>query len=181
MYTVRESARAKYLRLTVYPDGRVVLTKPKRSSMGRALRFLDDRQKWIEAIKSKIERRQRRNPPVVDIPRLRRGTKAHKEVVERARKLVHSRLPYFAPIYNVKYNRVAIKSQKTLWGSCSRKGNLNFNYKIAFLPPDVADYLIVHELCHLIEQNHSPRFWAEVARTQSDPKTLRRKLRAVPL
>ena len=80
-------------------------------------------------------------------------------------------------MYGVKCGRVAMRNQKTRWGSCSKEGNLNFNYKIAFLPPELADYLIVHELCHLKEMNHLPRFWALVEQTIPNHKALRKEMR----
>ncbi len=84
---------------------------------------------------------------------------------EQARRFVESKIGYFNKFYNFKINRVAIKNTSTRWGSCSAKKNLNFNYKVIYLRPELADYLIVHELCHLGELNHSKRFWALVFKT----------------
>jgi len=94
-----------------------------------------------------------------------------------ARFLVLNKLEKYNQVYNFKYNRVSIRDQRTRWGSCSKKGNLNFNYKIAFLPEELADYIIVHELCHLKEFNHSSRFWDLVARAFPNYLELRRTLR----
>ncbi|MFA6386519.1 MAG: M48 family metallopeptidase [Candidatus Paceibacterota bacterium] len=91
--------------------------------------------------------------------------------------LVKERLEYFNTFYNYKWGNVVIRNQKTRWGSCSKKGNLNFNYKIALLSPEAADYIIVHELCHLKEFNHSERFWDLVARAIPDYKAIRSSLR----
>ncbi len=99
---------------------------------------------------------------------------AHKEL---ARKLVIERLEHYNRIYGFTYHRIAIRNQSTRWGSCSKKGNLNFNYRIALLPLDVADYIIVHELCHLGEFNHSSRFWSLVSKTLPDYQLLRQRLR----
>lgn len=96
---------------------------------------------------------------------------------EAARALVHARLEYFNQYYNFSYNKVAIRNQKTRWGSCSSKGNLNFSVRILTLPPDAQDYLIVHELCHLKEFNHSSRFWDLVAEQVPDYKRIRHMLR----
>ena len=87
---------------------------------------------------------------------------------EQARRFVESRIKYYNSFYNFKINRIAIKNQGTRWGSCSSKGNLNFNYKIIYLRPALADYLIVHELCHLQEFNHSKRFKDLVSKTIPD-------------
>ena len=78
-----------------------------------------------------------------------------------------------------KFNRIAIRDQKTRWGSCSSKKNLNFNYRIVFLTEEVAIYLIVHELCHLEEMNHSPAFWKIVEELCPDYKNLRRELKKI--
>ncbi|MCX6753624.1 MAG: M48 family metallopeptidase [Candidatus Nomurabacteria bacterium] len=95
----------------------------------------------------------------------------------QAATLVKERLEYFNTFYNYKWRNVVIRNQKTRWGSCSKKGNLNFNYKIALLSPEAADYIIVHELCHLKEFNHSERFWDLVARAIPDYKAIRSSLR----
>jgi predicted metal-dependent hydrolase len=89
---------------------------------------------------------------------------------EQARLLVHHRLLHFNAHYNFAYQRVSIRNQKTRWGSCSSKGNLNFSYRILFLEPEAQDYLIVHELCHLKEFNHSQRFWDLVAQQSPNYK-----------
>lgn len=85
---------------------------------------------------------------------------AHKELT---RSLVHSRLKHFNQHYQLTYKRVSIKNQRRCWGSCSSLQNLNFNYKLYFLPTHLQDYIIVHELCHLVELNHGQGFWDLVA------------------
>lgn len=99
------------------------------------------------------------------VARRSHATEAHYRTHrERARALVHERLEHWSTHYECSYGRVAIRDQRTRWGSCSSKQNLNFNYRIIFLPPHLADYIIVHEVCHLLELNHGPQFWALVAR-----------------
>jgi hypothetical protein len=100
---------------------------------------------------------------------------------EKARRFVENRLSFFNKIYKFEINHVAIKNTSTRWGSCSSKGNLNFNYKIVFLRPELADYLIVHELCHLGELNHSKRFWALVSKTIPDYVKINQELRRTPI
>lgn len=98
---------------------------------------------------------------------------------EEARALVHARLVHWNTFYNHSYKRVAIRNQRSRWGSCSTLGNLNFNYKILFLSPELVDYIIVHELCHLQEFNHSKQFWDLVARALPEYATHKRVLRTV--
>ena|SRR3989338_11284559 len=107
----------------------------------------------------------------------RRSRRDYTRYKEAARALVHARLAHFNMTYGFIWGRVAIRNQKSRWGSCSKKGNLNFSYRIALLPRELADYVIVHELCHLGEFNHSPRFWALVARACPEHRTLRARLR----
>ena len=102
---------------------------------------------------------------------------------EVARILVRERVKHFSAHYEsrhgVIHGRIAIRNQKSRWGSCSKKGNLNFNYKLVFLPPELRDYVIVHELCHIKEFNHGHAFWALVGETMPEWKALRKRLREV--
>lgn len=95
---------------------------------------------------------------------------------EHARALVHARIAHYVALGEIAPKAVRIKNGRSRWGSCSAKGNLNFHYKLVLLPPHLAEYVIVHELCHLRELNHSPRFWAHVARHVPEHKRLRREL-----
>ncbi len=83
---------------------------------------------------------------------------------EAARCLVISRVKHWNQFYGFEYNRIAIRNQRRCWGSCSSLKNLNFNYRILFLPPHLQDYIVVHELCHLEELNHGKEFWNLVQR-----------------
>ena len=91
----------------------------------------------------------------------RKHYELHKEA---ARSKVLARLRLYGERYGVTWNRVAIRDQRRRWGSCSSRGNLNFNYRLIFLPDHLFDYIIVHELCHLKEMNHGPAFWSLVAK-----------------
>jgi len=105
--------------------------------------------------------------------------KHYAEHKEMARALVHERLVYWNGFYNFNYNRVSIRNTRSRWGSCSSKGNLNFNYRIIFLPTALQDYLIVHELCHLQEMNHAVQFWALVSQQIPDYKARVKELKIV--
>jgi len=96
---------------------------------------------------------------------------------EQARKFIEEKINYFNKFYGFKINRVAIKNTSTRWGSCSSKGNLNFNFKIIYLRSELADYLIVHELCHLGQLNHSKKYWELVKRAIPGFIELNRELR----
>lgn len=98
---------------------------------------------------------------------------------EEARELVLARLHHFNQHYNLTWNRVAIRNQRRCWGSCSAKKNLNFNYKVIFLPHHLADYIIVHELCHLTHLHHGQEFWDLVEEQLPDYKERLAELRAV--
>lgn len=89
---------------------------------------------------------------------------------ETSRALIVERLAYYNQHYRLEWGRVAIRNQRRCWGSCSSLKNLNFNYKILFLPPPLQDYIVVHELCHLKEMNHGPQFWQLVAEQIPDYK-----------
>lgn len=91
-----------------------------------------------------------------------------RELADRALKVIPERAAYFASLVGVTYTRITIRNQRTRWGSCSSQGGLNFNCLLMLMPPDVMDSVIVHELCHLKEPNHSERFYAEVLRVFPD-------------
>ena len=92
-------------------------------------------------------------------------------------KYIPQRTAYYAPLVKVSYGRITIRNQKSRWGSCSSKGNLNFNCLLMLMPPEVIDYVVVHELCHRLEMNHSERFWKEVERVLPDYKLRKKWLR----
>lgn len=134
---------------------------------------------WWRPVKRVISRVRksriyvRRPTPFI---RTRHGKVAKEAYRKAARALAHARLEHFNQHYHFTYARVFIKDTKSRWGSCSIKSNLNFNYRIALLPPELADFVIVHELCHLKEMNHSPHFWALVAETIPEWQVLRSRL-----
>ena len=98
-------------------------------------------------------------------------------LADEALRVIPERVRFYAPVVGVTYGRITIRNQRTRWGSCSAKGNLNFNCLLMKAPPEVLDYVVVHELCHRLEMNHSPRFWAQVERVLPDYKVSRKWLR----
>ncbi len=168
-YTLRVSGRARRLRLAVYGGGDFVVTAPRGMSRGLIERFIAQKSHWVLGKLDFFKRH----------PRLTlKGSRGdYRKYKVAARALVLARLRHLNSLYDFKFDRIFIRNQKTRWGSCSRRGNLSFNYKIALLAPRLADYLIVHELCHLGEFNHSKKFWALVKRAVPDYKELRKELR----
>lgn len=100
-----------------------------------------------------------------------------KDGVKKALKLIPERVEYFAGLMGVSYGRITIREQKTRWGSCSCKGNLNFNWKLMLMPPEILDYVVVHELAHRKEMNHSRDFWKIVEQVLPDYQERRKRLR----
>ena len=169
-YSLKESDRAKTIRITIHHDGSVIVTKPKRANIENVEKFLILKSRWIF---EKVEWFKNRS----SLPILKSSKKEYLENKDKALQIAKYRIDYFNKYYNFQFKNITIKNQKTRWGSCSRKGNLNFNYKIALLPQDMADYIIVHELCHLKEFNHSKRFWDLVRETVPDYLSIRKKLK----
>lgn len=167
---MRKHRRARYMRLTVEPSGEVMLTLPRPVSFATGEKFLLEKAGWIREKLSFFERQPKRS-----LPKGNREEYAARK--EEARALILSRLEALNAPYGVTWGRVSIRNQKTRWGSCSREGSLSFSYRLLFLPPHLRDYVIVHELCHRREFNHSPAFWSLVARTFPDYRELRRALR----
>ncbi|MFA5872189.1 MAG: M48 family metallopeptidase [Parcubacteria group bacterium] len=170
-YEIRKSSRARNLRLTIYPGGKMVATLPRRAGLDQLEGFILQKADWIR--KKILEARKRGQNGLLT----KTSRREYMKLKEDARKLAVSKLREHNQIYNFSYNRIAIRNQKTRWGSCSQKGNLNFNYKIIHLPEKHLDYIIVHELCHLKELNHSVRFWNLVEKIIPDYKKIRKELR----
>ena len=168
-YTVKQSARSRSVRVAVHPDGAVVVTASKLFSERAIERFIEKHRDWIQSRTKKALRRTVLRISQRDVPELK----------HRARTLIEARLHYFNTVYGYTYKTIRIGAQKTRWGSCSRTGTISFNYKIAALPTHLADYIVVHELAHLGEMNHSKSFWALVARTIPDSATCRKELRNI--
>lgn len=172
-YTLKHSARARRLRITVRCDANVIVTAPYFFSQNKVEKFLTDKAGWIL---KKIAYFQKLGPV---IERRKGCVVEYRKLKQQARVFVKEKITLLNQSYNFSFNRVCIKNHKSRWGSCSKKGNLNFNYKIIHLPVELAEYIVVHELCHLKELNHSSRFWALVACSVPDYKERRKKLKAV--
>ncbi len=156
------------LAVQITSGGQVKVRAPRRTSRAAVERFLIEKQEWILKYLTKAAA-QAAPPPLPESERRR--------YVETARDIFTRKAAYYASIMRVTYGRISIREQKTRWGSCSSKGNLNFNWRLIFAPEDVLDYIVVHELAHRKEMNHSPAFYAVVASVLPDYKKAQRWLR----
>ena len=166
-YRVIRSAR-RTIAIQITPEGEVLVRCPNRMKAVDIQKFVDSKSVWITAHLLKVAQRPAL-PALTD-------EELH-ALADRALKYIPERVAYFVPIVGVRYGRITIRSQHTRWGSCSSKGNLNFNCLLMLTPPEVVDYVVVHELCHRKEMNHSARFWAEVEKILPDYKIRRKWLK----
>lgn len=165
-YTLIRSRR-KTLSVEI-KGGKVIVRAPERLARTRIDDFLESRRAWIE---KKLEKSAELAAagPITD--------EELRALAESAKEYIPARVRYYAPRVGVSFGRITIRAQRTKWGSCSGKGNLNFNCLLMLTPPEVRDAVIVHELCHLREMNHSPRFYAEVRRVYPEYDKWNRWLR----
>ena len=168
---VIRSAR-KTIGLQVKEDGEVLLRIPNRLSARALQDFLNREESWIwqkaEQMQSRIKQREATGAtPVGQLSR---------EELEKIKEKIGSRVRYYGKIMGVTVGRITIRNQKTRWGSCSSKGNLNFNYQLYYLPEELLDYVVIHELAHRRHMNHSADFWAEVEKYCPDYKIYRKQL-----
>lgn len=171
-YTLRTSNRARRMRLAVYCEGDLVVTVPFGTRPGLAEQFIAAKAQWIL---DKLEYFSSLGKRFF----IKSSGGDFFKYKEQALLLAKSRLEYFNSIYCFTYCSIKIKNQKTRWGSCSKKGTVSFNYKIVLLPEQLADYIVVHELCHLGEFNHSKKFWKLVEKTVPNYLALRTELKKI--
>lgn len=158
MYDVIRSSR-KTLALQLRPDGSILVRSPLRTSDQEIAAFVRRHEAWIRIHQEKLKQRQEKT---ASIPVLSR--EQMQELAQQAARVIPARAALYAQQIGVTYGRITIRFQKTRWGSCSSKGNLNFNALLMLAPPEVLDSVVVHELCHRKEMNHSARFYREVLR-----------------
>lgn len=146
-------------------QGQLIVRAPRQASQEDISRFLLQRRKWIEAHQAQQSGTVRR----LTAEELR-------ALSDKAREVIAARVAYYAPRIGVTYGKITIRRQRTRWGSCSSRGDLSFNCLLMLPPPEVLDSVVVHELCHRKEMNHSDRFYAEVLRVCPDYRTQHRWL-----
>ena len=157
---VRSSRRT--LSLQIRPDGSLLVRAPLRMPEREIREFLRGKSDWIERNLAKVEKANRvgEEAPL--------SAEDIHDLADRALREIPPRVREFARRMGVSYGRITIRNQRSRWGSCSSEGNLNFNCLLMLSPPEVLDYVIVHELAHRKQMNHSAAFWEEVAAVLPD-------------
>lgn len=176
LITVKRSSR-KTLGLEVRENGEIFARIPEKLSDRSLKSFIEKERDWIikksELVKWEREHRQTTNAtPVQELT---------SEEIENISQKIVDRVRFYQKKMGVTVGRVAIRNQKTQWGSCSAKGNLNFNYQIYYLPDELLDYVVVHELAHRRHMNHSDEFWREVEKYFPMYRQCRKRLKEIRL
>jgi len=165
-YALRKRKGHHSYTLSVLGDGRVVVTVPRYVTVGMVERFLKAQKKWLGDVFKTVPYSERR----YDRSHYLMHREAAREFITR--RLYEINVQY----YNFRYKKISIRTNTSRWGSCSSLLNLNFDYRILFLPAHLQDYLLAHELCHLKEMNHSEKFWKLVERAVPEYRAVRREL-----
>ncbi len=163
-------SRRKSIAIQITRDGRVQVRAPYGCPRSLIENFLSEKEQWITAHLESAGQAAAR-------PRREFTEPERKRFIELARDIFTQKTVWYARIMGVTYGRIAIREQKTRWGSCSGKGNLNFNWRLIFAPPEVLDYVVVHELAHRKEMNHSKNFYAIVESVMPDYKKWKKWLK----
>lgn len=165
----------KSIGLEVTADGSVSARIPGRLSDRELRKFLEEHKEWVFKKLKFLKDRQktRENSQVMPAEELKA------EDIEEIKARFSERVQYYSTLMGVTYGRITIRNQKTRWGSCSAKGNLNFNYQLYYLPKELLDYVVVHELAHRRHMDHSAAFWEEIGRYCPDYKECRKMLKEI--
>lgn len=159
-YEIIRSKR-KTTAIEITPEGSVRVRAPLHVPLKEIQKIVAGKSAWIEAHLQKMAARKAAALPPFTVPE-------KDAFLQAAKRDLPFRVAEFATQMGVSYGRITLRCQKTRWGSCSSKGNLNFNYLLMCCPEEIRDYVVVHELCHLTEMNHSKRFWQAVAQVMPD-------------
>lgn len=173
-YTLVRSKR-KSCSISIDHDGQITVRVPLRISEQEISHLLIDKRLWIITRYLEVQE-HKKNRPVSDLTDAQRAA-LEKRYIAAAKEYFPKRVAYFNELTGGSYNRITIRDQKTRWGSCSARGTLSFNWRLMLAPPTVADYVIVHELCHLTYMNHSAAFWKKVEFVYPDYRTARKWLK----
>ncbi len=166
-YTLKRSAR-RSIAIQIKSDGSVIVRANYNTPLYRIERFLSEKSEWITKNVAKIQ-------SACGAPEFTESD--INGFIQKAKEKLPERVACFAKVIGVSYGKITVKKMRTVWGSCSAKGNLNFNCLIAAIPQEIADYVIIHELCHRKQMNHSRTFWKLVSAYCPDYKAKRKWLK----
>ncbi len=171
---IRSDRRTLCIEIT--SDCKVLVRAPRRMPERDINRFIGEKADWIDIHLRKMQKRREEQNKAPETGRAL-SEQDIRLLTTRAKRVIPSKVRKYAEIIGVDYGRITIRMQKSRWGSCSGQGNLNFNCLLMNAPEEIIDYVVVHELCHRKEMNHSPRFWAEVEKILPDYKNRRKWLK----
>lgn len=153
----------KTIALEITSTGQVIVRAPRYMPEAEIQQFVESKSAWLE----KHLVKQRNNKEALQTEGKFTPSEINR-LVDLAKQVIPAKVAYYARLMGVTYGRITIRKQKTRWGSCTSEGNLNFNCLLMMAPPEVLDYIVVHELSHRIEMNHSEKFWAQVEKVLPD-------------
>lgn len=169
-YKIKRYRRSRSVRIRIDGAGEVKVSAPLRVSLRMIAELVKSKLAWIQEVRSKLQ--------LMSVNKIGEGTiSEYRQNKRAALKLVQAKLAYFNVHYGFTIGKLSIRNQQSRWGSCNRVGNLSFNYRVIMLSPELQDYLVVHELCHIVEHNHGPAFWRRMQETLPNAQQLRKELR----
>ncbi len=152
-------SRRKTVALQIAEDGHLIVRAPMRCPNKEIIAFIEKSEKWIQTNTAKVQQRNR------ELERLEPFSEQDiRDMADKAIGIIPERVKFYAEKLGVTYGRITVRNQRTKWGSCTSKGNLNFNCLLMAAPPEVLDSVVVHELCHRLHMNHSKEFYSAIYR-----------------
>lgn len=173
-YTLIRSNR-KSCSISISPDAQITLRVPMYITWKEIEHLLIEKRIWIITKYLEVLRQQQERP-VSDLTDTQRAA-LEQRYITAAKEYFPKRAAYYQQFTGGSYNRITIRDQKTRWGSCSAKGTLSFNWRLMLAPPEILDYVVIHELCHLTYMDHSAAFWRKVESVCPGYRTARRWLK----
>jgi predicted metal-dependent hydrolase len=164
---IRSNRRS--ISLQIEEDGSLLVRAPRFILKSSIMRFIKEKESWIDKHKNLSEKRKEKKERFDNLTK-----KEIKEYKEIAKDVISKKVKYYADLYDFKYGDIKINSAKKRWGSCNVKNTLNFTWRLMFCPDYVVDYVVIHELCHIKEKNHSRSFWNLVEKYYPDFKKAKR-------
>ena len=162
-------SKRKTISVEISREAKIIVRAPLKMTVKDLEAFLNSKSEWINKHLLEVRKRIEEAPAPL-------SEDEKNKLKKRAKQFLSERVSYYAELMGVEYGSISIRAQKTRFGSCSTKKNLNFNLAIMLMPSHIVDYVIVHELAHLKEMNHSPRFWNEVGKIIPEYKKRRKWL-----